>query len=102
MMGTSITKAMAGAVLHIDLDAVQSNYRTLVDQLGGIPSAAVVKADGYGLGAARVSPVLAAAGCQVFFVAHLAEGIALRATLPNTEIHILSTPSVPCSSSNER
>ena len=87
---TPITKAMAGAVLYIDLDAVRSNYRTLVDQLGGVPSAAVVKADGYGLGAERVGPVLVAAGCQVFFVAHLAEGIALRATLPNTEIHILN------------
>ncbi len=90
MIGTQITKDMAGAVLQIDLDAVRSNYRTLIDQFGGVPSAAVVKADGYGLGAERVGPVLAAAGCQVFFVAHLVEGIALRATLPHAEIHILN------------
>ena len=54
------------------------------------PAAAVVKADGYGLGAERVGPALAAAGCRVFFVAPLAEGIALRAALPDTEIHILN------------
>ncbi len=90
MIGTHITKTMAGAVLRIDLDAVQRNYRTLVDQLGSVPSAAVVKADGYGLGAERVGPALAAVGCRVFFVAHLAEGIALRAALPDSEIHILN------------
>ena len=40
--------------------------------------AAVVKADAYGLGAARVAPALADAGCDSFFVARLEEGIALR------------------------
>ena len=39
--------------------------------------AAVVKADGYGLGAARVAPALAEAGCDSFFVARLEEGVAL-------------------------
>ena len=90
MIGISNTEAMTGAVLHIDLDAVQNNYRTLVDKLSGVPSAAVVKADGYGLGAKRVCPALAAAGCRVFFVAHLTEGIAIRTILPDTEIHILN------------
>ena len=90
MTGTHIPKAMAGAVLRVDLDAIQKNYRALIDHLDGVPAAAVVKADGYGLGAERVGPALAAAGCRVFFVAHLAEGIALRAALPDTEIHILN------------
>ncbi len=40
--------------------------------------AAVVKADAYGLGAVQVAPALAAAGCRIFFVATLDEGIALR------------------------
>jgi alanine racemase len=53
--------------------------------------AAVVKADAYGLGAARVAPVLAAEGCDTFFVAHLAEGIALREILGvKPEIFILN------------
>ena len=43
--------------------------------------AAVVKANAYGLGAAPVARALAAAGCRMFFVATLDEGIALRQIL---------------------
>ncbi len=43
--------------------------------------AGVVKADAYGLGAARVGPALCNAGCRHFFVAHLAEGVVLRAAV---------------------
>jgi alanine racemase len=43
----------------------------------------VVKADAYGLGADRVGPALAAAGCRHFFVAHLDEALALRPLLPS-------------------
>ena len=39
--------------------------------------AGVVKADAYGLGAARVGPALEAAGCRAFFVAALSEALAL-------------------------
>lgn len=42
----------------------------------------MVKADGYGLGAAAVARALFAEGCRVFFTAHLAEAIALRPCLP--------------------
>ena len=53
--------------------------------------AAVVKADAYGLGAARVGPALRDAGCRHFFVAHLAEGMALRAALgPGPTIAVLN------------
>ncbi|MFO0998350.1 MAG: alanine racemase [Alphaproteobacteria bacterium] len=54
--------------------------------LDPVPCAAVVKADAYGLGLAEVAPALAAAGCTTFFVAHLGEGVALRAHLPSPEI----------------
>ncbi len=43
--------------------------------------AAVVKADGYGLGLAEVGTALHAAGCTKFFVATIDEGIALRKTI---------------------
>ncbi len=53
--------------------------------------AAVVKADAYGLGAARVGPALRDAGCRHFFVAHLAEGVALRGALgPGPVIAVLN------------
>lgn len=51
----------------------------------------MVKADGYGLGAAPVARALHAAGCVHFFVAHAAEGIALRAALgPGPMIAVLN------------
>ncbi len=69
------------AVLHIDLDAVVANWRALGSLHGAGSVAAVVKADGYGLGAAPVARVLAAAGCRHFFVAQLREGLAVRAAV---------------------
>ena len=52
----------------------------------------MVKADAYGLGAARVAPALLAAGCRRFVVATLDEAIALRPLLPGAEILVLSGP----------
>ena len=44
----------------------------------GTTTAAVVKANGYGLGAKNVAEALANAGCKEFFVASLGEAVALR------------------------
>lgn len=79
----------AGAILTIDLSAIVSNWRN-VAAAAGVPAAAVVKANGYGLGAVPVSRALARAGCSRFFVAHLDEGVQLRAALPDVEIAILN------------
>ncbi len=68
----------AGAVLEIDLAAIAANWRTLGERHPSGPVAGVVKADAYGLGAAAVVPVLHAAGCRHFFVAHLQEALAIR------------------------
>lgn len=74
----------AAAVLTVDLDAVRRNYRALVARLAPTRVSAVVKADAYGLGVARVAPALFDAGCRDFFVAHLDEALALRERLPDT------------------
>lgn len=80
----------AGALLTIDLGAIRENYLLLREKLGGAGCAAVLKADAYGLGADRVAPVLAAAGCRHFFVAHLDEAIALRPRLPGmAQLYVL-------------
>jgi alanine racemase len=71
------------AALTVDLAAIVANWRELCARHGG-EVAAVLKADAYGLGAAPVGRTLAAAGCRTFFVAHLAEGMALRAALGGT------------------
>lgn len=73
--------ADAGSVLTIDLGAIRENYRRLKARLGKTRCAGVVKADGYGLGADRVARSLMQEGCDTFFVAHVGEGIALRAAI---------------------
>ena len=69
------------AILTIDLAAIAANYRHLRQMAGSAVCGAAVKADGYGLGAARVSPVLYRSGCRDFFVATLDEGLHLRSAL---------------------
>lgn len=71
----------AGGILTIDLSALRRNYQTLRARARGAECAAVVKADAYGLGMARIAPVLRDAGCRTFFVAHVDGGIALRGVL---------------------
>lgn len=69
------------AALTIDLRAVVENYRLLAARAIDSQIAATIKADAYGLGITQLAPVLAAAGCAFFYVAHLAEGISLRESL---------------------
>ena len=73
---------MNRAALTIDRSAIAANWRAL-DRLSGpgVETAAVVKADGYGLGADLVSEAMAAAGARTFFVAQADEGAALRRRL---------------------
>lgn len=88
---TSDFASRAGAVLEIDLGAVVANWRLLKAEAMPAECAAVVKADGYGLGAAPVARALHDAGCPMFFVATLDEGIALRVALgPAPEIAVLN------------
>jgi alanine racemase len=83
----------ATAILTVDLDALAANWRLLDARLGTATCGAVVKADAYGLGAARVALALYHTGCRTFFVALVDEGIALRAGLPDdATIHVLHGP----------
>jgi len=77
------------ARLTVRLGAIAANYGTYRRVAGACAVAAVVKADGYGLGAAKVAPALAQAGCDTFFVARLEEGIALRPLVPEARIFVL-------------
>lgn len=81
---------MSTAHLTIDLDAIVANWRSL-DSVTNCETAAVVKADGYGLGAVRVAKALAKAGARRFFVAVAEEGAVLREALGHgPEINIFS------------
>ena len=82
--------AEAGGILTIDLAAIEANWRALGRRTMPAECAAVVKADGYGLGAEPVGKRLARAGCRSFFVADLAEARRLRAALPDPAIYVLN------------
>lgn len=83
---------MAVATLTIDLNAIADNWRALdAMSAANVETAAVVKADGYGLDAGRVSRALSKAGVKTFFVAVAEEGIAVRQAIGHdAEIYVFS------------
>ncbi|MBC7132854.1 MAG: alanine racemase [Roseovarius sp.] len=81
---------MSTATLTIDLDALVANWRALDARNSG-ETAAVVKADAYGLGMAPVARALMRAGARQFFVAVAEEGAGLREILGDSvTIHVFS------------
>lgn len=85
-----MNSAMSTARLTINLHAIASNWRTL-DAKTKVETGAVVKADGYGLGAGPVSAALAEEGVRKFFVAAAEEGAAVRdAVGPGPQIFVFS------------
>ncbi len=63
----------------MDLGAIEHNVRVLREHAGSAQVMAVVKADGYGHGAARVARAALAAGAAELGVATVDEALALRA-----------------------
>jgi alanine racemase len=72
--------------LQVDLEAIAANWRSLHPG----PIAAVVKADGYGLGAPHVAARLHAEGARHFFVAHPDEALAIRPVVPGAMVAVLN------------
>jgi alanine racemase len=79
----------AGAILAVDLAAIVANWQFLRAAHPSGQVAGVVKADGYGLGAAPVAQALYAAGCRHFFVALLDEALAIRPLVPEAMVAVL-------------
>lgn len=77
------------ANLTIDLSALTANWRALDAVNPEAETAAVVKADSYGLGMLPIATALGGAGCRTFFVSHLTEAITLRAAMPDATIYVL-------------
>ena len=78
---------MKRPLLNIDHLALCENYLRLKRRCPE-ECAATVKADAYGLGAEEVTATLAAAGCQIFFVATLEEAIRLRKHQESAKIYV--------------
>ena len=70
------SQARARCWVEIDLDVVESNYRTARSICGrGVQIIPVLKANAYGLGAAKLSRVLSAQGARLFAVAEPGEAL---------------------------
>lgn len=73
-------QARARCWLEVDLDCVESNYRSARRICGeGVEVIPVLKADAYGLGAAALSRALAGLGARLFAVAELNEALEVMA-----------------------
>ena len=80
---------MARSELTIDLGAIRRNARTLLRVLEGAQLWAVVKADGYGHGAADVGSAALGSGATALCVATVPEGLALRQALGSVRVLVL-------------
>ena len=73
----------------IDLGALVGNWRMLARRAETAATAAVVKADAYGIGLEPAARALAETGCQTFFVALADEGLRLRTAVRDAIIYVL-------------
>lgn len=76
-------------VAEVDLGALVHNLETLQSVVSPARVVAVVKADGYGHGAAIVASTLEAAGADAFAVAIVEEGLELRSAAVRRPILVL-------------
>jgi alanine racemase len=91
MMPAPVIATGLGARLSIDLGALKRNWQALDKVSRGALTAAVVKADAYGLGLTPVARAFYQAGARFYFVATPDEGIAVRAALPeDTHVFVLN------------
>src|SRR5690349_5166552 len=81
MQTTPLTPVSTGLIAEavVDLDAIAHNVRVLREHAGRAEVMAVVKADGYGHGAAPVARAALAAGAAELGVATVDEALKLRA-----------------------
>jgi alanine racemase len=82
--------AEAGAILTVNLSAIEANWDALSRRAMPAECAAVIKADGYGCGMEPVARTLTGAGCKTFFVADLAEARRVRNVAPDSAVYVLN------------
>lgn len=68
---------------------LEYNFRLMQQTYPDAQTAAVVKANGYGLGIENVVPPFVNAGCKTFFVNRFSEGKAVRRLTSDAEIFVL-------------
>jgi alanine racemase len=80
---------MSRSLVTVDLGALGRNVRRLLELLDGAELWAVVKADGYGHGAADVGRTSLDAGATALCTATVAEALELRSALPDARLLVL-------------
>ena len=82
------------AALRLDIDraALAANWQALDRRSGNARAGAAVKADAYGIGAREAVPVLQAAGCRDFFVAHTREAAGIIDLIDPAQLALLHGP----------
>jgi len=79
------------STIEVDLGAVERNIRAIRRMVGGACAICpILKADGYGMGAATVARPLSRAGCGMFAVYSLGEAIELLAAGLEAPVLVLS------------
>jgi alanine racemase len=84
---------MARSEITVDLGAIRRNARVLLEALAGAELWAVVKADGYGHGAAEVGRAALEAGATALCTATTSEALALRPDFPAARLIVLGPTS---------
>ena len=88
---TQLLFGNSDSAITVNVDSVVSNWRYMDHlSLPRTKTAAMVKADGYGLGSVAIATALANAGCKLFFVASLQEAINLRKRLSSDKYKCIS------------
>ena len=78
-------------IVSINLDSLKYNYKVIKEKLNKRTEiAAVLKANAYGLGIEKIATTLHKAGCELYFVATLTEGIELRKFITKPNILVLN------------
>ena len=86
---------MTRSLVTVDLAAIRHNARVLAARLEETELWAVVKADGYGHGAADVARAALEGGATALCVATVGEGVALRETRRDVRIVVLGPTDEP-------
>ncbi|MBX9665858.1 alanine racemase [Novosphingobium sp.] len=92
MMPDAVPPPHAALRLRLDSAALAANWRALDSLSGAARTGAAIKADCYGLGVTAAVPVLAAAGCRDWFVAHWQEAAEAVRFVPAAQVSVLHGP----------
>lgn len=92
MMPEGVPPPPAALRLRLDRAALAANWTALDALSGEARAGAAIKADCYGLGVSAAVPVLAAAGCRDWFVAHWQEAADAVRHVPAAQVSVLHGP----------